>query len=520
MTKRKRDPAPMPDAASKHPRKIIKSTTNTENSSTEQATASTSPVTVQIVTGSYERVLHGITATITSSSKAPDADTSDSPVQFADTFLFHAHSSAVRCLALSPLPNGDPSQPQKVILASGGTDERINLYNLSASPPIVNDKFPSVPTLAGSKILENPKNRELGSLLHHSSSISALYFPTRSKLLAAAEDNTISVTRTRDWSVVSTIKAPNPKTLGRPSGDTAPPGAAPAGVNDFAVHPSMKLMLSVGKGEKTMRLWNLVTGKKAGVLSFGREILQSVKESRFNSGEGRRILWNPEGEEFVVGFERGAVVFGTDSIPKCKILPSPLTKLHSMKYIKTGASEEGEELLAVSTEDGRIVFYSTKEISQAAAKGDKESENSIPDAAVKGQLGGKTCNLSGRIKEFEILDVSSSSSELKHDKLVVTCGSDGSIRIWALDSKELAGEESSQKKSKSSKKAKESTPAPAVPQVGKLLGTYETGNRITCMKAFVMLQPEEERMSDLDDEFGSEDDEDEEDESSDSDDED
>lgn len=318
MAKRKRDAAPMPDAAPKQPRKVLKSTTEPPKSSTEPAPATGTPVAIQIVTGSYERVLHGITATLTSSSEAPDADTPDSSpaVQFADTFLFQAHTSAVRCLALSPVPAPDPSQPQKVTLASGGTDERINLYNLAASPAVANDKFPAVPTLAGSKILENPKNRELGSLLHHSSSISSLYFPTRSKLIAAAEDNTISVTRTRDWSVVSTIKAPNPKAQGRPSGDTAPPGASPSGINDFAVHPSMKLMVSVGKGEKSMRLWNLVTGKKAGVLSFGREILQNIKEGRWNSGEGRRIIWNSEGEEFAVGFERGAVVFGTvNNIP-------------------------------------------------------------------------------------------------------------------------------------------------------------------------------------------------------------
>ena len=34
-----------------------------------------------------------------------------------------------------------------------------------------------------------------------------------------------------------------------------------------------------------MRLWNLVTGKKAGVLNFGREELMSVKESKYSSGE-------------------------------------------------------------------------------------------------------------------------------------------------------------------------------------------------------------------------------------------
>ena len=32
--------------------------------------------------------------------------------------------------------------------------------------------------------------------------------------------------------------------------------------------------------------------------------------------------------------------------------------------------------------------------------------------------------------------------------------------------------------------------ASATRQIGLLLGTYEAGNRITCLKAFVMLDPE------------------------------
>lgn len=72
----------------------------------------------------------------------------------------------------------------------------------------------------------------------------------------------------------------------------------------------MKLMLSVSRGEKCMRLWNLVTGKKAGVLNFGKDILQSVKEGKRGTGEGRKIVWDSKGEEFAVAFEWGAVVFG------------------------------------------------------------------------------------------------------------------------------------------------------------------------------------------------------------------
>ena len=263
---------------------------------------------IQIITGSYDRILHGVTATIS----APSDDSSEEApgVQFADTFLFNAHASAIRCLALSPLPE-DTTKSPKLILASGSTDERINLYHVSASVPTVPDtKGRRVPSLGITQVQENPKNRELGSLLHHSSSITALHFPSRSKLLSAAEDNTIAISRTRDWTVLSTIKVPIPKAVGRPSGDTAPLGATPAGVNDFAVHPSMKLMISVGKGEKCMRLWNLVTGKKAGVLTFEKETVRGLGEGKWASGEGRKVEWNGKGDEFVVGFERGAVCFG------------------------------------------------------------------------------------------------------------------------------------------------------------------------------------------------------------------
>ena len=55
------------------------------------------PVTIQIVIGTYEKVLHGITASITSQAEGhrePDF------VEFADTFLLNAHTSAIRCLAV------------------------------------------------------------------------------------------------------------------------------------------------------------------------------------------------------------------------------------------------------------------------------------------------------------------------------------------------------------------------------------------------------------------------------------
>ncbi|PSN65358.1 WD40 repeat-like protein [Corynespora cassiicola Philippines] len=429
--------------------------------------------TFQVVTGSYERTLHGFTAAIPHHLLAAAQPGDDPKVDFADTFLFNAHASAVRCLALSP----QTDESSKIVLATGSTDERINLYSLSTAPPAPSKSKPQLPTLHGTTIAENTKNKELGSLLHHSSSITALYFPTRSKLLSSAEDSTIAITRTRDWIPLSTIKAPIPKAQGRPSGDTAAPGEVPSGINDFAVHPSMKLMVSVGKGEKCMRLWNLVTGKKAGVLNFGRDILSAVGEGRFGSGEGRRVVWDKHGDEFAVGFERGVVVFGVDCKPKAKILPTPRTKVHQMHYLQ---SEAHPNTLLVSTEDGRVLLYDTSSTTPS-----ENPKDEVPSSNLVAQIGGPATGLTGRVKDFTVVNVPNATEE---NILIITGSSDGTVRFWGLDLMSVSGEEDAEK-GKTGFTAR---------QVGKLLGTYSTGTRITCLKAFPMTgTPEVEEEEDI-----------------------
>ncbi|KAG0645344.1 hypothetical protein D0Z07_8933 [Hyphodiscus hymeniophilus] len=476
-----------------------------------KATAPETPqttTTIQVIAGSYDRVLHGITATV-----SPSGET-----QFADTFLFDAHQSAIRCLAISQPSAPVPKQTQKVILASGSSDERINLYHLSAHAP-TKVTVPAIESLNSKAVVESSQNRELGNLIHHSSSITALQFPTRGKLLSSADDSTIAVTRTRDWSLLSTIKAPIPKPVGRPSGDTAPTGGTPSGVNDFAVHPSMKLMISVGKGEKCMRLWNLVTGKKAGVLNFERGMLADVGEGRHTSGEGRKVAWGSTdaGEEFCVGFDRGALVFGMDSKPKCKIVPEPRSKIHQLCYVEVG-DEQDTQVVAVSTDDGRILFYSTRKSDLVLAPAVESKETPLPAAKLVAQLGGKdagteswersgkpswrrkvelrtvddqkkkvtpevkkanqekaetqakfawTAALATRIKDFTVLSAKNGASK---DFFIPAASSDGTLRIWKLSADDLVPHNSSKAE-----------------QVGTLLGAYETPNRITCMQAFVML---------------------------------
>ncbi|KAK0258472.1 hypothetical protein B0A54_06025 [Friedmanniomyces endolithicus] len=423
---------------------------------------------LQLVTGSYERVLHGISARIprkllrmkpTLGQDAEGASTSaNNAVKFSDTFLFAAHASSIRCLAISPSTESD-----KRYLATGSSDERINVYSISTAPSATGHQV-DLPTLSSNLTTsENPRNRSLGSLIHHDRAITHLEFPAKGKLFSAAEDNTIAISRTRDWTVLSSIKAPIPKPQGRPSGDTAAPGGTPAGVNDFAIHPSQKLMLSVGRGERCLRLWNLMTGKKAGVLNFDRSLLAQASEGKYSSGEGRQVLWTVAGDAYIVGFERGAAVFGIDSKPKALITPSPLTKLHQFRMVQSASDTGSGELVAISTEDGRILFFRVDATTPADGK------DKLPRCTCIAQLGGAQAGIGGRIKDFEILSLQIESAPASPTLVVITASSDGVIRLWS------AGEVGSG-----------SAEGGAPQQVGSLLGTLETGSRITCLGAFVL----------------------------------
>jgi len=500
----------------------------------DETTSGSNSVTLQIITGSYERVLHGLQATV-----ALPLDPTNPTVAFDDTFLFHAHGSCIRSLAISPpsdaTTTSTTSQPTKRILATGSTDERINLYQISSTAPIHDPitslqpkPLPFVKTIPSTSSTSNGStNRELGSLLHHSSTVTALHFPSRTKLLSASSDNTIAVARTRDWTVLTTMKAPVPKALNRPSGDTSAPGDVPAGINALAVHPSSKLGVSVGQGEKSMRLWDLVRGKKAGVLVFERRVLEAVGEARFRGGEGRSVVWGRGGEEFAVGFERGVVVFGLDCAVR-GVVKVDGTKVCQIRYLP-GAEDvaEGEEsnekdgvqemaVLAISTEDGRVLFYDTNPINAAAmttpeatTKKGKSSEPPPQQLCPLAQVG--TPKRGSRIKDIDIFKLPtpspSSSSSATEDQYILAAGtSDGSIRLWALKQSDFqlqretatdepeAGDGPQAKVGLKLRNDKENNTTPTVvpsatKQIGILLGTYETGRRITCLAGFVMEDP-------------------------------
>jgi protein MAK11 len=228
-------------------------------------------------------------------------------------------------------------------------------------------------------------------------------------------------------------------------------------------------MISVSKGEKSMRLWNLVTGKKAGVLSFGKEMLQEIGEGRHSTGEGRNVVWgNVDGaDEFSVGFDRDVVVFGMDSVPRCRVMAGQRTKVHRFTYV---AAAGETSLLAVATEDGRILFFSTKEDDLSPAEEVNGKKGTLPNAKLLGFVGGKAENISGRIKDITVLPSEANEGVL----YLVGASSEGKVRVWILQAGSLAA--AAAKKDKADEKP-----------IGKLIGSLESQNRITCLTGYVMI---------------------------------
>lgn len=112
------------------------------------------------------------------------------------------------------------------------------------------------------------KRRDVGSLSQHQGSISSLVFAGTTHLLSGGEDGRIALFRCKDWECLHILRHKKP-------------------IQALAVHPSGKLALSVGT-ERSLKLWNLMTGKQAHSATLPAEPLRMVFSA---SGKYYAILY-------------------------------------------------------------------------------------------------------------------------------------------------------------------------------------------------------------------------------------
>ncbi|TPX71212.1 hypothetical protein SpCBS45565_g01279 [Spizellomyces sp. 'palustris'] len=286
----------------------------------------------RIIVGTYERLLYGLDV-------RPAAASADAQSSFTVTtvFIYPAHISCIKAVATSPR-----------FLATGSTDEHVKLYDLRL-------------------------RKEVGTLMHHSGSITCLRFFKKSHLITASEDGTIAIVRTQDWEVLKTL-----------------PGHKRA-INWVDVHPSGKVLLSVG-GDGTLKCWDLARGTCTYSMRLPR-----VAE---------RVCWSPSGQRYAVLMNNlvqiHAVADG-DVVGKVE----GIGRINAIAFCNmegVDGEHQSREVLVTGGEDRSIGVWAQD--GECILRWNTQHENRVKDLDVCVKEGKPT--------------------------MVVSCSSDGGIKVWDL----------------------------------------------------------------------------------------
>ncbi|KAF3217084.1 hypothetical protein TWF191_008763 [Orbilia oligospora] len=378
----------------------------------------------QIIAGSYDRVLHGLRVTVspsvtTGTGTGTVIGDSTETASFTPLFLFTAHASSIRCLAVSPPSDGNGSTSKR-ILATSSPDTKINLYHLHT-------------------------RTNLGTLAPPSASpTTSLVFPSKSTLISTDEAGYIHIFKTRDWSLLSSLHCPTPKPKpGRKAGILVFPKSIPRLVTGVSGE-GLKVVWRPGGKEGYAVMF------ERGVVLFGVDSvvhgsftttpvskLHQVKFLEVSLGEGRE-----EQELCVLATEDGRVVI----------------------YLISG-SDKGKP--AVEEEDEEKV---------KAKGGEEKSEDIKPVllASITPTTPDKT-----RIKDFDILPHPSTAQKSKY--FLTTANSEGIIRVYCLDFAQIQIGATKKQKTGESEAETEAVIDVKAEGFAVIAGEYDTNRRITCL---------------------------------------
>jgi len=220
---------------------------------------------------------------------------------------------------------------------SGASDEAIRVFNVE-------------------------KMTDLGTLFEHTGSITALAFHQKSHLFSASEDGCICIWRTKDWEMLTSLKATEP-------------------VTTMAVHDSGRMLLASYKN-RVIRMWDLVKGR----CSWKKNLPQG----------GDIIVWGPSPQvEFAVAagptvtcYQDGEITFTLDN-------EAPVLSMVSVKEF---------EILICGTADGRLVIWSCKDGTRTAVLGaHTERIRSLQYHEADGACYLVTASSSGILKMWEVV---------------------------------------------------------------------------------------------------------------------
>ncbi|CCE81830.1 Piso0_002505 [Millerozyma farinosa CBS 7064] len=332
----------------------------------------------RIIVGSYEHNLQCLSVLLNGSQAV-----------FQPIFHFEAHSLSIKAIDVA-----------RRYLVTGSNDELIRIFDLQ-------------------------KRKELGTLLGHQGTITKLQFSLEGVpdnetisekaeksgkwLLSASEDGKIMIWRTKDWEMFGVLKGHK----GR--------------VNDLAIHHSGRVAVSVSV-DMTVRLWNLMTSKKAATLKIeGRDHLGQAPEF---------VRWSANGQYFIVGLLNQILVYNTSRAKIVKKVKFKTTLMCMENWII-----DGEEWLVLGQSNGVIEFYSHKKDFVV----DLDTQEALLESDLKPSF-----TLRGHTNRIKDLALHRESGDI----YLISVSSDGKIVVWDMDQ-----------------------------QVRDQIAVYDTGERLNCVVA-------------------------------------
>lgn len=198
-------------------------------------------------------------------------------------------------------------------------------------------------------------------MVEHNGTISALEFFGTSHLITGSEDGKVALFRTKDWECLHVFLHKSP-------------------ISAVAVHPSGKLALSVSA--KSLRLWNLVTGKLAS---------RSKPPKHVN-----KAVWSRTGKYYALVSEQAIYLHDAENGAQLKATLPGQTRILTAKFFN----------------DSHMVY---------AGEGSLLYVYDIESTATRQLESGQK----PRIKDMSVLYSS-------HADLLITAASEGSVFVWDL----------------------------------------------------------------------------------------